>query len=263
MPEGDTVFRAARALDGALTGDRLTRTELRVPQLATTDLTGGTVRATVSRGKHLLTRIAHPTGEWTLHTHLKMEGSWRIHRVGERWRKPAHQARVVLATDRREAVGFSLGVVELLPTAEEEGAVGHLGPDLLGPDWDEAEALRRLVADPRRPVRDALLDQTNLAGIGNMYAAELCFLAGVHPARPIDEVADLERLVRRARAMLDLNKERPVQATTGSLRRGETFWVYRRERRPCRRCGTPVEVATTGDAGRERAAYWCPRCQPA
>lgn len=262
MPEGDTVFRAARALDTGLSGQVLTRTDLRVPALATTDLRGGTITGTVSRGKHLLTRIHHASGDWTLHTHLKMEGHWAIHRPGERWRRPAHQARVVLGTARREAVGFSLGIVELLPTGDEGGVVGHLGPDLLGPDWDEAVALARLSADPDRPLRDALLDQRNLAGLGNMYVAELCFVSGVHPERPLGEVPDLPRLVRTAASMLAVNKERPVQATTGDLRRGERMWVYRRDRRPCRRCGTPVEVAMAGEPGRERASYWCPRCQP-
>lgn len=263
MPEGDTVYRAARRLDAAISGQVLTRTDLRVPPLATTDLRGATVTETRSRGKHLLTRLDHDSGRWTLHTHLKMEGAWQVYRPGERWRRPTHQARVVLGTARREAVGFSLGIVELLATDDEDAVVGHLGPDLIGPDWDETEALRRLLAAPERPLREALLDQRNLAGIGNMYAAELCFVSGVHPGRPVGDVADLPRLVRTAKAMLDLNKERAVQATTGDLRPSERLWVYRRERRACRRCGTPVEVAMTGEEGRERAAYWCPRCQPA
>ena len=110
-----------------------------------------------------------------------MEGSWRVHEPGQRWQRPAHQARVVLATDTKVAVGFSLGIVELLPRDREHDAVGHLGPDLLGPDWDEDEALRRLREERDRPVGEALLDQTRLAGIGNMYAAELCFVSGVHP----------------------------------------------------------------------------------
>ncbi len=263
MPEGDTVYRAARLLDRSLRDQVLTTTDFRVPQLATVDLTGSRVTASLSRGKHLLTRISDGEQHWTLHTHLKMEGSWRVFRDGRRWSRPAHQARVVLATTGVQAVGFSLGVVELLPTAEEESVVGHLGPDLLGPDWDEDVALARLTADPARPVVQALLDQTNLAGIGNMYAAELCFVSGVHPLTPVGEVGGLPRLVRRGRQMLDLNKERAVQSTTGDLRERERMWVYRRDRSPCRRCRTPVEVAMTGPVGRERATYWCPRCQPA
>jgi endonuclease VIII len=265
VPEGDTVFRAARLLDRALTGHVLTATDFRVPQHATADLSGGSVVGTVSRGKHLFTRVDRGDEAWTLHTHLKMEGSWRVLDPDQRWPRPAHQARVVLTTASKVAVGFSLGIVELVDRDAEDDVVGHLGPDLLGPDWDADEAVRRLMAEPDRPVRDALLDQRNLAGIGNMYAAELCFVAGVHPRTPVGSVLDLRRLVQRAHQMLDLNKERAVQSTTGNLRERERFWVYRRDRSPCRRCGTPVAVEllpTDGRADRERAAYWCPRCQP-
>ncbi|WP_341805242.1 DNA-formamidopyrimidine glycosylase family protein [Nocardioides ochotonae] len=264
VPEGDTVFRAARLLDRSLSGQVLTASDLRVPRHATADLAGAEVLETVSRGKHLLTRMRGPgPGErWTLHTHLKMEGAWRIYSPGQPWRRPAHQARVVLRTERTVAVGFSLGVVDLLETAREQDVVGHLGPDLLGPDWDEDEALRRLGADPDQPLVTALLDQRNLAGLGNMYAAELCFVSGVHPLTPVGAVGALPRLVRRARQMLDLNKERAVQSTTGRLAERERMWVYRRDRSPCRRCGTPIAVAMSGTPGRERATYWCPHCQP-
>jgi endonuclease-8 len=261
VPEGDTVFRAARRLDRALKGQELVRTDFRVPQLATTDLAAATVTGTVSRGKHLLTRIDAGTDRWTLHTHLKMEGSWRIYAPDQRWKRPAHQARVVLVTRERQAVGFSLGIVELLPTADEESVVGHLGPDLLGPDWDEAEALRRLLSDPDRPVGQALLDQSNLAGIGNMYVAELCFVSGVHPLTPVGQVPNLPRMVRRGKQMLEVNTVRDQQTTTGDLR--EPMWVYRRDQGTCRRCRTPIRVGMTGPPGRERAIYWCPSCQPA
>lgn len=260
MPEGDTVFRAACKLDRALTGQTLVRTDFRVPQLATSDLAGATVAGTVSRGKHLLTRIVRDDEQWTLHTHLKMEGSWHTLRPGQRWSRPAHQARVVLETAARTAVGFSLGIVELLDTADEHTVVGHLGPDLLGPDWDEDVALSRLRADSARPVGEALLDQTCLAGIGNMYQAELCFVSGVHPRTPVGAVGALPRVVRRAKQMLELNSRRATQTTTGDLR--EPLWVYRRDKAPCRRCGTPIEVAMVGPPGRERASYWCPSCQP-
>jgi endonuclease-8 len=191
-----------------------------------------------------------------------MEGAWRVHRPGQRWQRPAHQARVVLETATRVAVGFSLGIVELLPRDQEDDAVGHLGPDLLGPDWDEAEALRRLHEHDDRPIGEVLLDQTRMAGLGTMYRAEVCFISGVHPALPVAEVPDLTRLVRRARQMLEVNKERAVQSTTGDLRERERMWVFRRDRSPCRRCGTPVAVDMFGPPGRERAAYWCPSCQP-
>jgi endonuclease-8 len=269
VPEGDTVWRTARHLHQALSGAVLRETDFRVPALATVDLAGLPVVETLARGKHLLTRIGTDA---TLHTHLKMEGSWHLYRSDTPWRRPAHEARVVLRTDDWTAVGFSLGVVELIARDAEDDVVGHLGPDLLGADWDEEEAVRRLLRAPDRAVGAALLDQRNLAGIGNMYKAELCFLAGVSPWAPVSSVPDLHRLVRRARLVLDANKTRARPVTTGNARHGEEMWVYRRAGRPCRRCGTPVEVAmqpsrhdedlAVGRTRQERATYWCPTCQP-
>ncbi|QWZ09172.1 Fpg/Nei family DNA glycosylase [Nocardioides panacis] len=259
MPEGDTVWRTALHLDKALSGQVLLETDFRVPAHATLDLSGRTVQATVARGKHLLTRIGP---DHSLHTHLKMEGSWHLYRPGTGWRRPAHEARVVLRTEEWTAVGFALGVVEVVARDAEDTVVGHLGPDLLGPDWDEAEALRRLRSDPSRPVADALLDQRNLAGIGNLYKNELCFLAGAHPRLPVCEVPDLPRLVRRARTALEANKNRVEQTLTGDTRRGKQTWVYRRDKQPCRRCGTRIRVDLQGPEGQERATYWCPACQP-
>ncbi len=259
MPEGDTVWRTALHLDRALSGEVLVETDFRVPAHATLDLSGRTVEATVARGKHLLTRIG---ADHSLHTHLKMEGAWHLYKPGTAWRRPAHEARVVLRTEEWTAVGFALGVVEVVPRDAEDTVVGHLGPDLLGPDWDEDEALRRLRADPSRPVADAILDQRNLAGIGNLYKNELCFLAGAHPRLPVSEVADLPRLVRRARTALEANKNRVEQTLTGDTRRGRQTWVYRRDKQPCRRCGTRIRVDSQGPEGQERATYWCPACQP-
>ncbi len=265
MPEGDTVWRAALHLDRALSGATLVSTDVRVPAHATADLSGRRVESTVARGKHLLTRVAAVDGDGTghtLHTHLKMEGSWHLYRPGTRWRRPATEARVVLRTEEWSAVGFALGIVELLPSDAEDTVVGHLGPDLLGPDWDEPEALRRLLADPTRPVADALVDQRNLAGLGNLYKSELCFVSGLHPRLPVQEVPDLVRLVRRARSALDSNKLRVQQSMTGDLRKGRQHWVYRRDGEPCRRCGTRIRVHMQGTATQERATYWCPACQP-
>ena len=259
MPEGDTVFRTARHLDLALSGRVLLESDFRVPALAEVDLSARTVLETAARGKHLLTRL-DGSSPLTLHTHLKMEGAWHLYRDGSRWRRSAHQARVVLRTDEWTAVGFSLGVVEVIDTAAESTVVGHLGPDLLGPDWDAAEAVRRLSGDPDQPVGEALLDQRNLAGIGNMYKSELCFLIGVDPWSPVHEVTDLAKLVDRARRLLEANKTRPAQTTTGDTRRGQQLWVYRRDKESCRRCGTRIRVAMQAQ---DRATYWCPQCQPA
>jgi endonuclease-8 len=260
VPEGDTVWRAACLLDRALSGHDLTATDFRVPAFATVDLSGARVSETVSRGKHLLTRIDADT-PWTLHTHLKMEGGWRVLRPGQRWPRPAHTARVVLTTGDAVAVGFSLGIVEIVPRDREPALVGHLGPDLLGPGWDPDEAVRRLSEHPDRAVKEALLDQTRLAGIGNMYASELCFVTGTAPETPVGEVRDLRRLVDRAHQMLLLNSRRAQQSTTGDLARGRQFWVYDRAGRPCRRCRTPIRQTVLGDAGRERTTFACPTCQ--
>lgn len=261
MPEGDTVWRTAHELNGALAGALLTRSDLRVPKLATKDLTGRRVLDVTPRGKHLLARFE---GGLTLHSHLGMDGSWRVHAPRDRWRGgPAHQVRAVLGTAEHTAVGFRLPLLELLLTAEESRAVGHLGPDLLGPDWDPDTALRRLLADPARPLGEALLDQRNLAGIGNVYRSELCFLARVPPETPIGELPAPERLVALAQRLLEANKTRPQRSTTGDRRRGRVLWVYGREHRPCLRCGTAVRSAELGPPGERRIAYWCPRCQPA
>ncbi|MBY8887208.1 DNA glycosylase [Streptomyces sp. PTM05] len=259
MPEGDTVWLTARRLRQALAGRELTRTDLRVPRLATTDLTGCRVEDVVPRGKHLLMRVE---GGWTLHSHLRMDGQWRVYPAGERWHgSPQHQIRAILANADSVAVGYRLPVLELVKTAQEDTAVGHLGPDLLGPDWDPAEAVRRLLEDPGRTVGEALLDQRNLAGIGNVYKSELCFLRGVTPWTPMSEVGDPGRMVVLAQELLEANKARHGHVTTGDLRRGRTHWVYNRAHRPCLRCGALVRTAPQGPVGEQRVTYWCPSCQ--
>jgi DNA-formamidopyrimidine glycosylase len=261
MPEGDAVWRTARRLDAALTGRVLTRSDFRVPRFATTDLRGRTVTETVSRGKHLLTRV---DGGLTVHTHLRMDGSWQIRKASGNPPRD-HRIRLVLGNDSVDALGYQLGVVEVLPTAAEARAVGHLGPDLLGPDWDAAEAARRLRASPERPVGEAILDQQNLAGIGNIYKSEVLFLRGLDPWRAVGTIDDLEALVELARRLLDANKNRSGQiTTTGNPARGQETWVYGRPGRPCRRCGTPVRTARQADRHtdpQDRVTYWCPHCQ--
>ncbi|MFF9907486.1 Fpg/Nei family DNA glycosylase [Streptomyces olivaceus] len=259
MPEGDTVWQAARRLHDALAGKVLTRSDFRVPRYATADLTGRAVLDVTPRGKHLLTRVE---GGLTVHSHLRMDGSWKVFAPGQRWRGgPAHQIRVILATADRTAVGYRLPVLEILRTADEQRVVGHLGPDLLGPDWDPVRALGNLRADPGRSVGEALLDQRNLAGVGNVYKSELCFLLGVTPWLPVGELpADrATQLPALAQKLLEANRERPVRRTTGL--RGQDLFVYGRAPRPCLRCGTPVRVADQGDGSRERPTFWCPTCQ--
>ncbi|AYF97602.1 DNA-formamidopyrimidine glycosylase family protein [Protaetiibacter intestinalis] len=258
MPEGDTVYRTARQQHEALAGRVLTASDFRVPAFATLDLAGETVHEVVSRGKHLLHRI----GAFTVHSHLKMEGAWRLFRGGERWTLPAFQARAVLEVPGVQSVGFQLGTLEVLPTAEEERVVGHLGPDLLGADWDAAEAARRLASDPGIPVFVALLDQRKLAGVGNVYANELCYVRGLLPTRPMGEVEDVPALVSLAHRMLVANRGRWTRSTTGDLRPDRRSWVYGRTGRACLRCGTTLEGGELGGVeGQERVVTWCPRCQ--
>ncbi|MEU8261117.1 DNA-formamidopyrimidine glycosylase family protein [Micromonospora sp. NPDC048999] len=265
MPEGDTVWNTARVLQRALAGARLTGSDFRVPQLATADLTGWTVRESVSRGKHLLLRLTAPDGhadgrrDWTLHSHLRMDGAWRAYAPGERWAaQPAHLIRAVLRSPGAVAVGYHLHELALVPTAEEDSLVGHLGPDLLGPEWDPDEAVRRLAAHPDETIGEALLNQRNLAGVGNLYKCEVLFLRGTSPWTPVRAVPDLAEMVALAQRLLAANRGRWTQSTTGSLHRGGTTYVYGRRAQPCRRCGTAIRSKDLG----ERVTYWCPVCQP-
>jgi endonuclease VIII len=262
MPEGDTVYLTARRLDAALAGRSLRRAELRHPRWVTHDLSGRAVLGVHSVGKHLFTRF---DAGLSLHSHLRMDGAWHLYRPGDRWRGPGHEVRAVLATDERVAVGFRLHDLELLPTDDESRLVGHLGPDLLDPAWSDAhhaEAVRRLTADPVAEIGLALLDQRVMAGIGNLYKTEVCYLLGVSPWSPVAVLADPGRAVTLARTLLRRNANRPEQSTTGELGRGRQHWVYQRAGQPCRRCGTRVLVGEQGDGVYARVAYYCPRCQP-
>lgn len=256
MPEGDTVYRAAQRLDTALAGTEVTTFDLRVPQVATVDLTGEIVHEVVPRGKHLLHRI----GGMTLHSHLKMEGEWHVYRRGERWRAPAFKARAIVGNADWECVGFDLAMIDVVPTRDEPELIGHLGPDPLQGGFDAAEAARRVQADARS-IHVALLDQRNIAGLGNVYANEVCFVRGILPTRPAAET-DAAAAVALATRMIRANRDRPVRTFTGDSRPGRERWVYGRKGRPCRRCGTPIRSAELGaDELSERIVYWCPRCQ--
>lgn len=261
MPEGDTVWLTARRMHEALAGTTLTRFDLRVPRHATADLRGHLVREVAPRGKHLLVRV---DPELTLHSHLGMDGSWRLSRnKGQVPGVRADHVRAVIANDAWLAVGSELARLDLVTTDREAELTGHLGPDLLGPDWDPAEAVRRLAAHSELAVAEALLDQRNLAGIGNIYQAELLFLRGVHPMTPVEAAGDLDRMVRLARELLWANRLSPMHVTTGDRRPGRWNWVYRRAGEPCRRCRTLIRGSEIGPPGRRRTSYFCPHCQPA
>jgi endonuclease VIII len=258
VPEGDTVYRTARALNEVLAGRVLDRCDIRVPAYATVDLTGERVESVLSVGKHLLHRI----GEFTIHSHLKMDGKWDIYTGGARWRSPAWQARAILGVPGVTTVGFLLGELEVVPRERENEIVGYLGPDILGLDWDPAVAVANLGADPTRAIGLALLDQRVIAGLGNVYRNELCFLRGVLPTRPVGEVADLPGLVATAHRLILTNRDRVERVTTGDLRRGRRTWVHGRGDQQCLRCGTPIRRGLLGDDElTERQTFYCPLCQ--
>jgi len=250
MPEGDTVFRTADRLRAALVGHPLTRCDVRVPRYATVDLTGQVVDEVRSRGKHLFIRV----GPASIHSHLKMDGAWRI---SSKSRRLDHRVRIILENNEIRAIGIDLGVLEILERDHDDDVVDHLGPDLLGADWDADVAAANLIADPDRPIAEALLDQRVMAGIGNVFCNELCFVIGHLPTAPVSAITDPHRLVARARDMLWVNRFRQNRCTTGDTRPGRQVWVYGRRGESCRRCGTSIAYDDSG----ERVAYWCPACQ--
>ncbi len=282
MPEGDTVRRSAGRLNQALAGRMVTRCELRWPSLAEVDLAGRTVLEVAAYGKHILTRMsgsAQSGTPVTLHSHLRMDGSWNVNRTSRTSWPPQSRSgvRAVLQNDEWTAVGVWLGMLDLVNTADEYGIIGHLGPDILADDFADldgpggvTEALRRIAAKPDAQIGAALLDQRNLAGIGTFYMSESLFAKGISPWTSVREVADLAGVVERARRMLSSNLARATPSTTGDLRPGNRQWVHARSGQPCRRCGTTVRVATIEvhartpqqTAGLDRTAFYCPHCQP-
>jgi endonuclease-8 len=260
MPEGDTVFRAGHTLIQALAGRVLRRGELRHPRLSTMDLAGRTVSGVRTYGKHLFVQFDN---EVSLHNHLRMDGSWHVHKTGSRWRVAAHQVRVVFTNDTYEALGVRLHDMELLRTDQENKRVAHLGPDLLDPEWSEehaARASRALAAQPAREIGLALMDQTVMAGVGNAYKAEVCFLLGVSPWAPVSEV-DAADVVRLSRELLLRNALRPDRNTTGLDGRDRRMWVYEQARRGCLKCGGRIKVADQGSGLDVRKTWFCPHCQ--
>jgi endonuclease VIII len=261
VPEGDTVWLTARRLDQALAGRTLTVFDLRVPDLATVDARGAIVTEVLARGKHLLVRLDTGT---TLHSHLKMDGSWYLCRAGQRPRgHPHHMIRAQLGNADWLATGYRVHDLRLVPTADETSLVGHLGPDVLGPDWDPELAVRRLLRAPDTAIGEALLDQRNLAGIGNLYKSEALFIERTNPWTPTSSVTDLAGIVTTVHRLMLANREHPMQSTTGSTVRGQQHWVCDRSGAGCRRCGTGIRQAEQGTAPWQRITYWCPRCQPA
>ena len=275
MPEGDAIYRAARALHNALAGHKVIKFETAYAHLARVDvdtpLVGRAIERCEAAGKHLLIRFQ---GDLILRTHMRMSGSWHLYRHGERWQRAPHTMRLRLDTEQWVAVAFNVPVAEFISsrTLETTDPVATLGPDLLKPNFDRAEAVRRVIAAGAMPIADALLNQRLVTGMGNIYKCEVLFLAGVHPDTPASgvPVAQLEPLLDTAQSLLAANVREgtPGQIQTyRSLRRtdkmanaSDSFWVYARAGKPCRKCGTPIESKQSGLNARR--TYWCPRCQP-
>jgi endonuclease-8 len=276
MPEGDTIYRTATSLRRWLGGREISAARTRVPGLDARRLVGQTIDAVDARGKHLLIRLS---GGEVLHTHMMMTGSWHVYPTGERWRRSAAQARLVIEAGSRLAVCFNAPVIELLAAADEaeHRSLGRLGPDVLDPgslDWTVVLSRARERTSRSLTIGELLLDQQVVAGIGNIYRCESLFLCGINPARPTADVTDpeLQDVIAIASRLMMANAGVAAGSASAASRvespvsrnfdaGPERTWVYGRAGRPCRRCGTLLRAARLGLQA--RTAYWCPTCQPA
>ena len=273
MPEGDTIFRAARTLHRALAGRTVTSFTTQLAPLDAVDrsapLAGRAVERVEARGKHLLMAFSDSL---VLRTHMRMHGSWHVYRPGERWRAPRRDARIVIATDAFLAIAFGVVDAEFVTVdaLERHARLAALGPDLLTPSFDQSEARRRLRAASTRHIAEALLRQQSMAGLGNVLKCEVLFHCRVHPFVHVATLSDaqLDCLITRGRLLLELNVREnalaagasPMRVTTGSLDPRQRLAVYGRAGRPCHRCGTSIASASETEG---RRTYWCPACQPA
>jgi endonuclease VIII len=273
VPEGDTIFRAARTLHRALAGHHVVRFESVFPALTRihedAPITGRRIERVSAAGKHLLMTFS---GDLVLRTHMRMNGSWHIYRPGETWHRPRRDMRIVIATSAFEAVGFNIPVAEFLERralARQED-LRRMGPDLLGDTFDAAEAIRRFRERPELSIADALLNQRIVAGAGNVYKSEVLFLCGVNPLVRVADITDaqLAAILSTARKHLQANVIDPTAAivtyrgyrrTTRRADPSERLYVYGRAGKPCRRCGTLVVLRAQG--ANARLTYWCPQCQ--
>jgi endonuclease VIII len=275
VPEGDTIFRAARALHRALAGKVVTRFETAYAHLAKVDddkkLAGRTIEQVEARGKWLLMYFS---GDLILVTHMRMNGSWHIYRAGERWRRPRRDMRIVIETAEWSAVGFAVPVAEFHSTASllRNSVIPASELDLLKQDFDSSEAIANLRKHADEPIGEVLLNQKAIAGIGNVYKSEICFMCGVNPFRQVQtlNLGQLEQVVFTARKFLALNVAEnasgeistyaDLRSTTRAADHTARLWVYGRRGEPCRRCGTPIEMRKQGPGA--RSTFWCPLCQP-
>lgn len=276
MPEGDTIYRTARTLGRALGGHSVTAFRSTYPNLTRFDddspITGRIVEKVESRGKWLL---IHFSGGVTLATHMLMSGSWHIYRHGERWLKPRFDMRIVIENSSYVAVGFKVPVAEM-HTPESivrERRIPASEIDVLSADFDCDRAVQRLMARSGETIADALLDQSVLAGVGNVFKSEICFVTGIHPYFPVAALCtdQIQALITAAQTLMRANVledtgDRVVtytgygRRTTHSSYAVASLWVYGRHGEPCRRCGSTIRRRIQGDNA--RVTFWCPQCQP-
>ncbi len=262
MPEGDTIFKTAAALRPLLVGKTITKASARQPGPQIQRVIGSEVTAIEPLGKHMVIKFSNGLA---LHTHLRMNGTWHRYAPGERWRKPAWQARVVLEVPEHVVVCFNAPVAELMQdrAVALHPAMQQLGPDLLDTDFDAQEAFRRLRARGPMEIANALLDQQALAGIGNVFKSEILFLEGINPWTPVSALSDaqLKSILTTAERLLKHNIREGAPARITTRDTGSPLWVYSRTSRPCLRCRTPIASRRQGPLN--RTTYWCPTCQPA
>ena len=275
MPEGDTIFRAARTLHRALAGHSVTAFESELPALnrvhEDAPVTGRTVERVTAAGKHLLMYFS---GGLVLRTHMRMNGSWHIYRPGERWQRSRRDMRIRISAGNFDAIGFNIPVAEFTSTTAlvRHRELGALGPDLLAEGFRTDDALVRLRGQGTSSIADALINQRIVAGLGNVYKSEILFMCRINPFTPVRNLSDVELIsildtsqrILRANVSNDLAPMTTYSGYRRTTRRDsprERLWVYGRGRLPCRRCGAPIRVRKQGlDA---RLTYWCEACQPA
>jgi endonuclease-8 len=275
MPEGDTIYRAARTLNLALAGQTVTSFESALPHLSRVEVDQRVVKRTVekveARGKWLLMYFS---GDLILLSHMLMSGSWHIYRPGEAWKRQRYEMRVVIGTPKMLAVAFNVPIAEFRTADSLTRREGFksVGPSTLAENFDELEAIARLRARPDLEIGVSLLTQFLLSGIGNVFKSEICFACAINPFRTVSDLTDddLKCLVSKARKFMLANVaessgERittylPMRRTTGRENASERLWVYKRTGEPCRHCGSAIVSRKQGfDA---RTTFWCPRCQP-
>ncbi|MGD1106381.1 MAG: DNA-formamidopyrimidine glycosylase family protein [Terracidiphilus sp.] len=276
MPEGDTIFRTARNIGRALMGKPLTGFRSTFPLLMrfndNTPLVGQTVDRVEARGKWLL---IHFSGGGILTSHLLMNGRWHIYRQGERWQLARIHMRIVIENSEYQTVGFRVPVARM-HTEQSLARDLHIARsenDLLSEEFDAEAGLARLLARPHEALADALLDQTVLAGIGNVFKSEICFVQRLHPFSAVETltrdeaaaiIASAQKLLR-ANVLEDsgdmiVTYRSQQRRTTHASDPGSSLWVYGRAGEPCRRCGELIRRRIQGaDA---RVTFWCPFCQP-